>query len=236
MQIQSAIPKEEPIVESFMDVGRACSQALDDIDLEKERRLYEAFRANQTWLTTTVSVWWGMGQLDQQPNHIYQKWLEYIPSHIREKWTQNPFKDEEAINHLSADYQTFRTAALSMAKLAKRMNDNGLNLLGASDSANPGIIPGFGLHKELELLVAGGFTPLEALRLVTLNPAKFMDRTDIGNVAPNMLGNLVILNKNPLQNISNLTEIQGVILNGEFLDRRRLDELLNKAMQAANKN
>ena len=138
-------------------------------------------------------------------------------------------------NHPPEDYETFRGAALGMARIAKRMHDAGVNLMAASDSANPGVVPGYGIHKELELMVEGGFTPAEALRLATVNPAKFLNRTDIGIISVGAQADLVILDADPLKDITNISLIDGVILQGKYLDRGKLDELLKQAKIIANK-
>ena len=73
IQVQVAISIGDVRVNSFMDVADACNKIVDRIDLKKEKQLYELFRKNDTWLTPTVSVWWGVGQLDREHNDIYQK-------------------------------------------------------------------------------------------------------------------------------------------------------------------
>jgi len=234
IQVQVAIGKEDIQINSFMNVAEACSKIINQIDLQKEKILYDVFIENDTWLTPTVSVWWGVGQLDQEQDDFYQKRLDYIPNYIINEWNRNPFQDAELTEHPPEDYETFREASLNMAKVAKRMYDYGVNLMAGSDSANPMIIPGYGLHKELELLVRGGFSSAEALRLATLNPAKFMGRKDTGIIDLEAQADLVILNKNPLENISNISSIEGVLLKGKYLDREKLDELLDQAKSIAN--
>ncbi len=88
------------------------------------------------------------------------------------------------------------------------------------------------LHKELALLVAAGFTPLEALQAATLNPAKFFGATDsLGTIAAGRLADGVLLGANPLANITNTTTIRAVIVNGRFLDRAALDQIITEAKQ-----
>ena len=236
IQVQVAISQGDIQVHSFMDVADACQKIINRIDLEKEQRLYKVFKENDTWLTPTVSVWWGVGQLNQEQDEILGKWLQHIPKYIFTEWNRNPFQDTQSINHSAKDYETFREAALSMAKVAKRMFDSGVNLMAGSDSANPMIIPGYGLHKELELLVEGGFSPVEALRLATINPAKFLERTDVGQLAPNFKADIIILDKNPLDDIKNTTLISGVILRGKSINREKLDQMLSEAKSLVTKN
>jgi imidazolonepropionase-like amidohydrolase len=106
--------------------------------------------------------------------------------------------------------------------------------LAGTDSA-PGIyiIPGFSLHDELANFVEAGFTPMEALQTATSNPARFLDRTDIGSVKPGSLADLVLLAANPINNIQNTKKINAVIINGRFLDRAALNHMLAQAAVSA---
>ena len=235
IQVQGAIADKIVPLNSYKEAGFAARDVIGQIDLEKEKKLYDTFIKNNTWLTPTVSIWWGVGQLDQEHEEVFENWLQYIPKYISNEWERNPFQDAQLIDHSPTDYETFREATLSMAKVAKRMYDSGVNIMAGSDSANPMIIPGYGLHKELELLVEGGFSPIEALRLATINPAKFLERIDIGQLASNFKADIIILDKNPLDDIKNTTLINGVILRGEYINREKLDQILEEAKNIVSK-
>jgi imidazolonepropionase-like amidohydrolase len=80
-------------------------------------------------------------------------------------------------------------------------------------------VPGFSLHREIELYVKAGFTPLEALQAATIVPAKVMGKDrDSGTVEVGKRGDLVILDANPLDDISNTRKIYRVITNGRVFD------------------
>ena len=92
--------------------------------------------------------------------------------------------------------------------------------------------PGFSLHTELTLYVAEGMTPLAALQTATLNPAKAIRGTDsLGTVARGKLADLVLLDANPLADITNTTMIRAVVANGRYYNRAELDKLIAE-MQA----
>ena len=95
-------------------------------------------------------------------------------------------------------------------------------------------VSGFALHAELAMDVAEGLTPLTALQSATLNPAKFLRATDsLGTVAPGKLADLVLLDADPLADITNTTTIRAVVANGRYYDRAALDQLLAKAQAEA---
>ena len=111
-------------------------------------------------------------------------------------------------------------------ELVNLLNQKGVRILAGTDTPNPTVFPGFGLHDELSLLVEAGLTPAEALRAATLSPAQYLGTADsLGTVEKGKIADLVLLNANPVENIGNTRLIEAVILNGNLLDRSTLDKI-----------
>ncbi|MGI8583836.1 MAG: amidohydrolase family protein [Chitinophagaceae bacterium] len=92
------------------------------------------------------------------------------------------------------------------------------------------ITPGMSLHDMLYWVVDAGLTPPEALRTATINPAVFLNKQkQLGTVEVGKLADLVLLDANPLADISNTRKINAVVANGRLLQRKDLDELLEEA-------
>ncbi len=101
--------------------------------------------------------------------------------------------------------------------LTKALHDKGGRLLAGTDSPFPGLVPGFALHRELKELVAVGFTPYEALRTSTTAPFEFLDESDRrGTIAMGQESDLVLVNGNPLADISAAGKISGVLMRGQW--------------------
>ncbi|MNZ80493.1 hypothetical protein D3C78_991280 [compost metagenome] len=95
--------------------------------------------------------------------------------------------------------------------------------------------PGLGLHQELELLVKYGLTPLEALQASVVNSPRFLGKANYGAIAKDKIADVLLLDENPLQNISNTQKIYAVVTKGKLLDRKKLDQLLGEVQSAASK-
>jgi imidazolonepropionase-like amidohydrolase len=88
----------------------------------------------------------------------------------------------------------------------------GVPILAGSDQ----VVPGSSLHRELELLVQAGLSPLEAIRSATILPARVLGVTESGMIEPGMRADLVVLDGNPLLNISNVRRVHWTIAGGKL--------------------
>jgi imidazolonepropionase-like amidohydrolase len=86
-----------------------------------------------------------------------------------------------------------------------------------SDAGNQLLVPGASLHQEMALLVAAGFTPIEAITAATRRGAQVLGVDSLGMVAPGRVADLVVLNRNPAQDISATRDINRVMIRGRFL-------------------
>jgi imidazolonepropionase-like amidohydrolase len=112
-----------------------------------------------------------------------------------------------------------------IAQGAKQIADaGGMVLLGAH-----GQLQGLGAHWELWMLQQGGMSPMEALRAATVDGARYLGLDgDIGSLDKGKLADLVVLDRNPLENIRNSESIHMVMLNGRLYEGATLNEIGNQ--------
>jgi len=101
----------------------------------------------------------------------------------------------------------------------------GLLLAGLDPTGMGGIVAGFGDQREVELLVEAGFTPLEAIRIATLNGAQYLGEADkIGTIAPGKQADLVVIKGDPSQKIEDIENVEIVFKDGIGYDSAKLIE------------
>ena len=89
-------------------------------------------------------------------------------------------------------------------------------------------VPGHSVHREMELYVEAGFTPMEALQSATIIPAHVMRMDkEVGTIEPGKRADLVVLGANPLDNISNIRKTERVMQGGSFYDCAALWKSVN---------
>jgi len=117
----------------------------------------------------------------------------------------------------------------SWAKMVCELNEAGVPLMAGTDLSVPGVIPGFSLHDELAIWQDAGIPAADVLRSATLVPAQFMGLGDrLGSLAEGKTASVVLLRANPLDDVRNAREIEGVFLRGRYFDRDALDRMLEE--------
>jgi imidazolonepropionase-like amidohydrolase len=129
------------------------------------------------------------------------------------------------------DFRRVRASGDDSTKLFRREMElerafvaaGGLLMAGSDPVGLFGSVPGFADHREIELLVAGGFKPLEAIRIATLNGAIFLGRQDrIGSVAVGKNADLLVVKGDPSAQISDIENVDIVFKDGVGYDTKKL--------------
>ncbi len=138
--------------------------------------------------------------------------LAQVPDTLKEDW------QAATAEWLGTSDRGDTTVAQWSLSLVGRMHAQGVPIGAGTDTPIARALPGFSLHTELERLVEAGLTPLEALESATIRPAEFFSLQDeMGTIDVGMRADLVLLNANPLADISNTREIAAVITKGHLL-------------------
>ncbi|HJZ82705.1 MAG TPA: amidohydrolase family protein [Pyrinomonadaceae bacterium] len=141
----------------------------------------------------------------------------------------NVMNNEARVRYLTA---RSRVAADSPAPLLIRKSMDferafvaagGLLIAGLDPTGNGGIVAGFGDLREVELLVEAGFTPVEAIKIASLNGAKFLgEDSRIGSIAVGKQADLMIVKGNPANRIADIENVEIVFKDGVGYDSEKL--------------
>jgi hypothetical protein len=201
----------------------------ETVDIKQCRPVAEQFKRNNTWVVPTLIVDLVMGhKQDVTVTEKAQAILGHFVERAAEFWHGSLLHGNWLHDFTRSDIS--QSSGIDSLGVLRVMQRAGLPILSGTDASSDfvrAMPPGFALHTELALEAAEGLTPLTVLQSATLNPAKMWHATDsLGTVAPGKLADLVLLDADPLANITNTTTIHAVVANGRYYDRTAIDSLL----------
>ena len=185
--------------------------AIRNLDEERCNKVIRHLAANNVFQTPTLTI----NTLDSKRFYADQEWrdtYQFLPKTLQKSWYIGSI--DMAKEEVSENDKIFEDWSMKIVGL---FNKNGVKIIAGTDTPIGFLTPGYSLHKELELLVEAGLTPLQALRSATITPAEFFNlESKMGTIEPGKYADLVILDSNPLDSIKNTQNIHMVIAKGKI--------------------
>ena len=158
--------------------------------------------------------------------------LEHVPAATRTRWQQRRAALLKAGN--PSDFQAASDVARVAQKAVGALHRAGAAVLAGTDTFDAFVLPGVSLHQELGLLVGAGLTQLEAIQAATRNAAAYRgSAAREGTIERGKRADLVLLDADPLADISNVARVHAVVADGRVFRREDLDRLLDGARTSA---
>jgi hypothetical protein len=199
----------------------------------KVEKVCGVLRANHTWIVPTSVVRRGISYMDVLDT-VKDERLDYLPYELTDGWKiKNDFRVR---NRSEKDWEDAKAFYKKGNDFVTLLHKNNVPMLSGTDFPNPYCFPGYSLHDELQLMNEAGLTPLEVLQTATINPAKYLNKTDsLGTIPPNKYADILLLAENPLTNISNTKKIEGLLVSGKFYNKQDLESLKQRAKDFSKK-
>lgn len=199
------------------------SNLANHVDTSKIATVVADTRAAGVWNVPTQSLIESFASAENPESRANRPELRYIPPATRAAWvnrTMRWLRDAPPADTRSRFIEVRR-------RLIHALHVGGAGLLLGSDAPQIWNVPGFSIRTELELMVAAGLSPYDALETGTRNVAAFFGVEDEqGTVAVGKRADLVLLDGNPLQRIENVGSPVGVMVHGKWIPRAEIDARL----------
>lgn len=182
-------------------------------------------KENGTWLVPTLTAIERIADQVRSLDSIRNlRSFKYVHPLMQSKWLTSNQYNQRASPQFIADLEKMIDFN---NRLVKAFYEAGVPIVAGTDAAVSGVVWGFSLHDEIELLVKAGLKPEAALLSATRLPATWLEMQDkIGTVEAGKFADLILLDANPLDNISNTRKIAGVFVNGRWIDKKSISKML----------
>lgn len=215
----------EPVRLQYTGMGADAGyfQRLDEVDPEELRSIYRRLRAGGLTVCPTVVTFKTATNIKAVQTGDFPG-SEYISGPVRDMW--------KSLWSQQSDVPAFIWQ--KWAAMVRGLSQAGVPLMVGTDLMLPGIVPGYSVHEEMVIWQEAGIPPADVLRSATLVPARFMGRENrLGTIAAGKTASMVLVRANPLQDIRNLRQIEGLFLRGRYFSRDDLNQLLREAKELA---
>jgi len=182
------------------------------VDPEYLSACIDSFLENQTIMCPTLMVWDRLCRINESVL-INDNRLRWVHPQVRSAWARFPHR------YLDPEVRLKRQQSLiTMKRAVYEMWRRGCEIITGTDTPWPYVIPGFGLHDELALIVDSGIAPIEALKMATSRAAAALGLTgEVGVIAPGAIADLVGIGGDPTEDILHLSNVQFVCHRGEVV-------------------
>jgi len=218
----------EPAKPAYARMGSDAGyvQRLGEVDPQELEVVYQRLRrAGLTVCPTVVTFKAGMTTRAFQSGDFPLS--EYVSQDVLDLWNGLWAAQDDLPDWVWRNYTT----------IVRGLHEAGVPLLVGTDLSVPGVIPGYAVHEEMAIWQDGGIPAADVLRSATLVPAQFMGLDDrLGSVAVGKAASLVLVRADPLKDVRNAQDIEGVFLRGEYFDRRAIGRLSAEAEDIARRS
>lgn len=228
-------------IENAIDLGQ---QTMDHIDgyvayleafegAEQELRMAEIIQQtldHNVWIVPTQALWETIiGAADYEAMKQYDE-LKYIPKPVLNgynNWVTNNIDNNESLNLEDA----LDDAALRQ-RLLFEMNKAGVNILMGTDAPQLYSVPGFSIHRELSKMAESGMSNYDILKSGTTNVGSYIKTLGVssnyGTITLNSISDLILVDDSPLEDLSNLKKLSGVLVHDRWYSKEHIDKKLAK--------
>ncbi len=217
-------------VNTQLDPGKkpdVCSESTGDYTLEhmdpagkEAQALIRLLVERHVAITSTLPVF--EGDIPGRPP-LRQAALDAMSPEARDAYLYQRNRPADKKSSRNGEILYKRDLALERAFVAA----GGLLLAGPDPTGDGGVVPGFGDQREIELLVEAGFSPVEAIKIATLNGATYLGRQNsIGSIAAGKNADLVVIHGDPSSHIEDVEKVEIVFKDGVGYDSAKLIDLV----------
>jgi len=178
------------------------------------------------WIVPTMFVWETLQGPVTLESRTGLAELRYMPPPQVEQWTKGL---DSRLKNPQYDAAQAKLHIDNRMKILKALQDGGARILLGSDAPQQFNVPGFSIHREMRRMADAGISAYEVVKSGTANVGQYFKAQDaFGTIAVGQRADLILVDANPLENVSNVEKRSGVMVRGRWLPASEIDAALAK--------
>ena len=176
------------------------------------------------WVVPTMLVWETLRGPVTLESRTSLPELRYLPASQVEQWTKQL---ESRLKSPQFDAAQATTYIANRVRVLKALHAGGVGILLGSDAPQQFNVPGFSVHREMRSMAEAGMSPYDIVKSGTANVGDYFKNVDaFGTIATGKRADLILVDANPLQDLSNIAKRSGVMVRGRWLPSSEIDSRL----------
>jgi imidazolonepropionase-like amidohydrolase len=178
------------------------------------------------WVVPTMALWETLRGTADLATLLAFPELKYMPLQQIQQWKS---AQENLLKNADFKPDVARNVIKNRMRLLKELHDGGVKILLGSDAPQRFSVPGFSIHREMKRMADAGMKPYDILRSGSYNVGLYLKEKDnFGTIEVGKRADLILLDANPLEDISNIARRSGVMVRGRWLSEREIQSRLDQ--------
>ena len=217
-------------LDGYVDYVKGNTGPLDEAALQEAVR---KTREAGTWMSPTMA-WHEVSRGGKDLKTLTGRpELKYMPPQIVDMWVM---RQQERLNRPQFSRTLADQIVENRKRILKTLYEGGVPVLLGTDAPQGFNVPGFSSHREMMKMVEAGMPVFEVIKSGTHNPGiYFKDKDNFGTIEVGKRADLILVDDNPLQDVSNISRICGVMIRGSWLTQAdiqaRLEDIEERMLQ-----
>lgn len=198
------------------------------LDEAKLPALVAAVKLEDASVVPTMTLWETFNADLPVESYLAVDGIDYMPQQTVDRWAESQRGRRERLNAESG------ARVIEVRKrVLKSLRDEGARIVFGTDAPQVFNVPGFAIHREMQIMEAAGMTPFEILASATSAAAEHFRSDEFGRVAVGRRADLILLERDPLADLANLAVRLGVMVRGRWIPEDEIQARLSKLEASA---
>ena len=195
-------------------------EAWTELDRDKLKTVAQNLAKKRTWVCPTLVFMQSVPMPEETERRLQDPEFRFVRPDTIQMWKSFTLPAEKV--------KVFRNGNLGRVQALIALHEAGVRLVLGTDSPAPFVPHGFATLRELEIIVDAGLTPYEAIRMATRSAAELVRASgEFGTVAVGGRADLLLIEADPLKDVSNVAKMVGVMLRGRWYPKAEMQTMLD---------